>query len=59
VKKMIGNQLPTRTFVVGGPHPVTGAPNQVFFDNDARFSWYEVRRLRVLYDPARNPRAPQ
>jgi hypothetical protein len=45
-------------FVVAGPRgPISkSSPPK---DNDAKVSWYSNFRLRVTYNPAQNPRAPQ
>ncbi|HTP27287.1 MAG TPA: hypothetical protein VMK12_16750, partial [Anaeromyxobacteraceae bacterium] len=45
-------------FIIGGPRP-TATSSSYPQDNDAQMSWYGNFRLRVLYNPAMNPRAPQ
>ena len=52
------NAHPNYGFVIGGP---TGPVNPDSFpeNNDAKVSWYGNFRLRVVYNPALNPRAPQ
>jgi hypothetical protein len=55
VKDWIEKARPNFGFVVGGPRFAGG----VFEDNDAQLTWYSNFRLRVVYNPAQNPRAPQ
>ena len=58
VRDMLAGKQPTTTFVVHGPHPMPSIANH-FTDNDLKVTWYEVKRLRVIYAPSLNPRAPQ
>lgn len=56
VRDWITNARPNFGFVIAGPlMDLSTIPN----NNDARLSWYGNFRLRVLYNPALNPRAPQ
>jgi hypothetical protein len=49
---------PNFGLVIWGPHgPVD--PNNPPEDNDAKITWYGNFKLRVIYNPAQNPRAPQ
>jgi hypothetical protein len=53
----IKHEQPNFGFVIAGPHDFdkSNPPN----DNDASVSFYENFRLRIVYNPALNPRAPQ
>ena len=56
VKDWVGKVRPNFGFVVGGPRTAGADPYE---DNDAQVTWYSNFRLRVVYVPAQNPRAPQ
>jgi hypothetical protein len=58
VKDWLSNAHPNFGFVIWGP---TGTvdPNNPPENNDAKISFYGNIRLRVVYNPAQNPRAPQ
>lgn len=58
INKMLRGQEPTRAFVVAGPHTLSTTDSQSL-GNAGVLSWYEVARLRVIYCPNKNPRAPQ
>ncbi len=58
VRDWITKAHPNFGFVLWGPTgPVD--PNNPPEDNDAKVSWYTNFKLRVVYNPAQNPRAPQ
>jgi hypothetical protein len=54
VKDWVAKARPNFGFVVGGPRSAA-----IYEDNDAQVSFYQNFRLRVVYNPAQNPRAPQ
>lgn len=58
VNRMLKGLVPTRTFVLTGPR-AEPTPKAYYKDNEAALSWYLVKRLRVTYDAATNPNAPQ
>lgn len=45
-------------FVISGPRGPVDFHNPPK-DNDAKVSWYGNMRLKIIYNPAQNPRAPQ
>ena len=55
VKDWIAKTRPNFGFVGGGPRVAGGVQE----DNEAQLTWYNNFRLRVVYNPAQNPRAPQ
>lgn len=58
VRDWISNAHPNFGFVIWGPTgPVD--PSNPLQDNDAKVSFYGNVRLRVVFNPAQNPRAPQ
>jgi hypothetical protein len=58
VRDWISKAHPNFGFVIWGPTgPVD--PSNPPENNDAKVSWYGNIRLRVIYNPAQNPRAPQ
>lgn len=58
VRDWITKTVPNFGFVISGPRgPVD--PQNPPKDNNAQVSWYTNLRLRVVYNPAQNPRAPQ
>jgi hypothetical protein len=50
--------VPNFGFVVGGPTGLVDSGNPPK-NNNASISWYQKFNLRVVYNPALNPRAPQ
>lgn len=58
VQDWVQNTRPNLGFVVAGPTGLVNTSNPPK-DNDAKISWYGNFRLRVTYNPAQNPRAPQ
>jgi hypothetical protein len=57
VRAWITHAQPNFGFVIAGPHDADQANPPS--DNDAGVSFYTNFRLRILYNPAQNPRAPQ
>jgi hypothetical protein len=58
VRDWVNKVSPNFGFVLWGPKgPVD--PSNPPEDNDAQVSWYANLKLRVVYNPAQNPRAPQ
>lgn len=58
VRDWITKTVPNFGFVISGPRGLVDPQNPPR-DNDATVSWYTNLRLRVVYNPAQNPRAPQ
>jgi hypothetical protein len=58
VHDWITNAHPNFGFVIWGPTGLVD-PGNPPENNDAKVSWYGNIRLRVVYNPAQNPRAPQ
>ncbi len=58
VKDWVDGTRPNFGFVLSGPRGPISKSNPPK-DNDAKVSWYSNFRLRVTYNPAQNPRAPQ
>jgi hypothetical protein len=58
VRDWIDHSRPNFGFVISGPRGPVDFHNPPK-DNDAKVSWYGNVRLRVTYNPAQNPRAPQ
>jgi hypothetical protein len=58
VRDWITKTVPNFGFVISGPRGLVDPQNPPK-DNDAQVSWYTNLRLRVVYNPAQNPRAPQ
>jgi hypothetical protein len=57
VRDWVDQSRPNFGFVIAGPREVDKAnPPR---DNDAQISWYNNFRLRIVYNPALNARAPQ
>jgi hypothetical protein len=60
VRQWISHSHTNFGFVIGGPRPALPDPPQnPPEDNDAQMSWYSGFKLRIMYNPAQNPRAPQ
>lgn len=57
VKAWLANTHPDYGLIVAGP--VMDFPSNLPHDNNANISWYRGLQLQVVYDPSRNPRAPQ
>jgi len=57
VSDWVTKVAPNFGFVLGGPRGSFGSNPPK--DNDAKVTWYGNVRLRLLYNPALNPRAPQ
>lgn len=58
VRDWVSKARPNFGFVIWGPRgPVD--PNNPPEDNDAQVSFYTNFKLRIVYNPAQNPRAPQ
>jgi hypothetical protein len=58
VREWITKAHSNHGFVIWGPRPPIG-PGTPPEDNDAQLSFYSNFRLRIVYNPAQNPRAPQ
>jgi hypothetical protein len=58
VRDWVLKNRPNFGFVLAGPRGLVDSSNPPK-DNDAKLSWYSNFRLRILYNPAQNPRAPQ
>lgn len=58
VKSWVDGSHPNAGFVLAGPTELID-PNNIPENNEAKVSWYGNFRLRIVYNPAQNPRAPQ
>jgi hypothetical protein len=58
VRDWVTSARPNFGFVIWGPRGLVN-PSSPPKDNDATISWYGNFRLRIVYNPASNPRAPQ
>ena len=58
VKSWLDGSHPNNGFVLAGPfdHPTLSDYRE---NNEAKMSWYGNFKLRIVYSPASNPRAPQ
>jgi hypothetical protein len=57
VRDWVTGARPSFGFVLWGPRPPVNHSNPPQ-DNDAQVSWYSGFKLRIVYNPANNPRAP-
>lgn len=58
VRAWVDKVRPNFGFVLAGPTELVDRANPPK-NNDAKISWYGNFRLRIIYNPALNPRAPQ
>jgi len=58
VRDWISGAHPNFGFVIWGPRPPVD-PGNPPEDNDAQITWYGNFKLRIVYNPAQNPNAPQ
>ena len=58
VRDWVDKSKPNLGFVLAGPTGLVDSSNPPE-NNDAKVSWYGNFRLRIVYNPALNPRAPQ
>lgn len=58
VRQWLSGTHANNGFVIWGPNDFPTANNHPT-DNNAEVSWYSNFRLRVTYDPSKNPNAPQ
>lgn len=58
VRKWLNGGHANNGFVIGGPLPITNESNRPQ-DNKSQVSFYQNFRLRIVYNPAQNPNAPQ
>ena len=58
VRDLLNGSHANNGFVIGGPMAVPTKDNHPE-DNKAQVSWYQNFRLRIVYNPAQNPNAPQ
>ena len=58
VREWLSGQHANNGFVIWGPLPIPTEDAHPS-DNNAEVSWYQNFRLKLLYDPTKNPNAPK